>query len=232
MAISILLLVLFAAVSWAVGTTQDDPGPGAFRFDFGRQTVTGILEAKPYPLVHVKQGSERIPAGHTIILSGQGKNGAISRAEPLDGKLVEASGVILKRGDLDMLQLRGGEAGLSAKDGQGGMIAPKPEELGRWKVAGEICDGKCLAGAMRPGTGLAHRACANLCLAGGIAPVFVSSKPVEGSEFLLMAESDGGPLGDWFYDYTAVYISLEGNVERRGGLLVFKADPDTIEVLK
>ena len=84
---------------------------------------------------------------------------------------------------------------------------------------------------MRPGTGLAHRACANLCLVGGVPPVFVSSAPVEGEEFLLIGGPDGGPLPEALLDVTALYISVEGRVERRGDLLVFLIDPASIEVL-
>ena len=102
------------------------------------------------------------------------------------------------------------------------------ESLGRWKLAGEICDGKCLAGAMQPGRGLAHKACANLCLIGGIPPVFVSSKPVMGEEFLLVAGPDGKVMPQSLYDYVGQFIEVEGEIERRGDMLVFKIDPGSV----
>lgn len=227
--IAAILCGIFAFVGWGAAISQSDPGPGAFRFDYGEQTLTGILETRPYPILHVTTGSERIAAGRTIMLAGQGKRGVLDRAAPLDGTIVQVKGVILKRGDLDMMQLSGGAAGLSIAEGEGQMPDAKP--LGRWRLAGEICDGKCLAGAMRPGTGLAHKACANLCLAGGVPPIFVSSQPVEGSEYLLLANSDGGPLPDWFYDRTTILLSVEGDIERRGDLLIFRVDPASMEVL-
>jgi hypothetical protein len=228
-AVAAALVGIFAVVGWGWAVSQSDPGAGAFRFDYGEQTVTGVLQAEPYPILHVSSGSERIAPGRTIMLAGQGKRGVLDRAAPLDGKLVQAKGIILKRGDLDMLQLQGGANGLSGADGDG--TAPDTTPLGRWKLAGEICDGKCLAGAMRPGTGLAHKACANLCLAGGVPPVFVTSQPVEGSQYLLLADADGGPLPDWLYDRTAIFLSIEGDIERRGDLLIFRVDPASIEVL-
>jgi hypothetical protein len=224
-----VLVIGFFAAGWVIGATQDDPGPGAFRFDFGRQTVTGTLELRPYPVLHVIEGTEHIAPGSALMLSGGGKRGAIDRAEPLAGQLVTASGVVLARGDLDMLQLRGGADGLSAAEGDAAPVEAEP--LGRWRLAGEICDGKCLAGAMRPGTGLAHKACANLCLSGGVPPVFVSSQPVEGSAFLLIAGPDGGLLPEALYDAVGLYIGVEADIERRGDLLVMTIDPATVEKL-
>lgn len=224
--VSVLFVAGLAGVGLTMGVAQDDPGPGAFRFDYGRQTVTGVIELTPYPLVRVTQGNDRINPGTTLMLSGQGKSSVDQRAIPLEGQLAKVSGVILQRGSLNMLQLRGGQNGLSAVEGP----APvqETEALGRWKLAGEICDGKCLAGAMRPGTGLAHKACANLCLIGGVPPVFVSSQPVDGSEFLLITGLDGTALPESLYDQVGSYITIEGEVERRGDVLVFRVDPETV----
>ncbi|WP_375230544.1 hypothetical protein [Roseobacter sp. S98] len=214
----------------ALGVAQDDPGDGAFRFDYGRQTVKGVLEMTPYPVVRVTEGSERVAVGQTLMLSGQGKNSVISRTAPLDGQLVQVSGVILDRGDLEMMQLRGGRNGVAGVEGEAPEMAT--EQLGRWRLAGEICDGKCLAGAMRPGRGLAHKACANLCLLGDIPPVFVTTQPVEGHEYLLITGPDGTALPESAYHHVAQFISLEGEVERRGDLLVLRMDPETVEVVR
>ncbi len=226
--VCVLFIGGLAGVGLTMGVAQDDPGPGAFRFDYGRQTVTGVIELTPYPLVRVTEGNDRIMPGTTLMLSGQGKSSVDQRAVPLEGQLSQVSGVVLQRGTLNMLQLRGGANGLSAVEG----VAPEQstEPLGRWRLAGEICDGKCLAGAMRPGTGLAHKACANLCLIGGVPPVFVSSQPVDGSEFLLITGPDGSALPKSLYDHVGAYITIEGDVERRGDVLVFRADPESVGV--
>ena len=230
LAVCALVVLGFAAAGLTMGVAQDDPGPGAFRFDYGRQTVTGVIELTPYPLVRVTQGNDRIKPGTTLMLAGQGKNNVDQRAMPLEGQLAQVSGVVLQRGDLSMLQLRGGRAGIAAAEGT--VPAQDVVPLGRWKLAGEICDGKCLAGAMRPGRGLAHKACANLCLLGGVPPVFVSSQPVDGEDFLLITGPEGDPLPRSAYDHVAQFVSVEGEVERRGDLLVFRIDPETLEVLE
>jgi hypothetical protein len=84
---------------------------------------------------------------------------------------------------------------------------------------------------MRPGRGLAHKACANLCLIGGVPPVFVSSQAVEGSEFLMIAGADGAALPAAAYDHVGQFLSLEGNIEQRGDVLVFSVDLNSLELL-
>lgn len=217
-------------LAFAIGFDQDDPGPGALRGDYGRQTVQGVIELTPTPVLHVTQGTDHIPVGHTLMISGQGKNGAAPRAVPLNGQLAEASGALLERGDLKMLQLRGGRNGLKQVDGIAEPVSA-PEALGRWKLAGEICDGKCLSGIMRPGEGLSHKACANLCIAGGIPPVFVSSQPIEGERYLMVAGVNAETsLAEELFKWVGVYIELEGDITRHGDLLILRIDPQTVEV--
>lgn len=230
------LIVAAAAVigillgtGWVLGSGQDDPGTGAVRGDFGRQTVTGVIELSPYPLLHVTEGTERIAAGRTLMMTSAGKAGAGPRGDALEGQMATASGVIIQRGDLEMLQLRGGARGLGPSEATLSAI-PAPEPLGRWRLTGEICDGKCLAGAMRPGRGLSHKACANLCLLGDVPPVFVSTQAVEGSEFLLITGPDRTKLPPEAYDFVAQYVSVEGEITRHGDLLVFALDPKTLRL--
>ncbi|MGP1396264.1 MAG: hypothetical protein ACTS3R_12200 [Inquilinaceae bacterium] len=223
---SILAAAAFAGgmvgLAFAISAGVDDPGDGRFAFDLGYQTYTGILEVDPYPLLHVPPDADH-PQGRTIMLSGEGKNGIQGRTAGLDGTLVDAGGILLKRGALDMLQV-GGEVGLRVSAAATGFQPPPAISLGRWRLTGEVCDGKCYTGAMRPGSGLAHKACANLCLLGGVPPVFVSAGPVEGTPYFLMADPAGKSLPDGLYDKVALLIEVEGEVERRGSLLVFKVD--------
>jgi len=210
----------------ALSSTQNDPGSGGFQWN-NRFEQTGLLELRPYPVFRV--AAEGDAPARTYMLSGQGKRGVFDQAESnLEGS-VTLGGVPLKRGDLTMIQVGKVEA---AADGTGGFSPSDPVPLGRWKLAGEICDGKCYSGAMRPGRGLAHKACAELCLTGGIPPVFVSFGPVEGRNFFLMADKEGNLLGDEIDPLLALYIEVEGDVEKLDDLMVFKADLSTARVLK
>ncbi|MEM9358030.1 MAG: hypothetical protein AAGB04_17650 [Pseudomonadota bacterium] len=223
------LIGMFAGLAILIGAGQDDPGNGSFRWDWGPQTVTGVVQLKPYPVLHVTTGSKKIAAGKSLLLSAGGKNGMQKRLADFDGKSVSLKGIALQRGDIDALQVGGGKDSIKVTAGAIRNVAVKP--LGRWRLKGEICDGKCLAGAMRPGRGLSHKACANLCLIGGVPPVFVSSGQVDGSEFFLLANKDGEPLPERYLDHVAIYVQLDGDVERRGQMLVFKVDLDSLKVL-
>lgn len=228
--VSIMLLSGFVTSAFLIGATQDDPGEAGFRFDYGRQTVTGIIQDQPYPIIYVTKGNERIKVGQTLMLSGQGKLGAMNNVKQRTGELAEVTGIILQRGALDMLQLLGGERGF--KPLSEAAAIPESVSLGRWKMQGEICDGKCLAGAMNPGRGLAHKACANLCLEGDIPPIFVSTQPIEGSEFLLVGDVNGQPLKKPLYDFVGQFVEIEAEIERRGDLLVVLIDPANVSVVK
>ena len=228
LSICVALIGGLAAAGYLLGAAQDDPGPGAYRFDYGRQTVTGVVEMTPYPILHVTKGNDRIKPGDSFLMTGGGKSGVDDRAMPLNGQLAEVSGVMLERGDIFMLQLRGGRNGMKAAEGQAPAVEAQPQ--GRWRLTGEITDGKCQTGAMRPGRGLAHKACANLCLLGDVPPIFVSSQPVLGEEFLLVTGPGGTRLPREAYDFVAQFITAEGNITRRGDLLVWEIEPDTIRV--
>ncbi|MEM7423864.1 MAG: hypothetical protein AAF334_09070 [Pseudomonadota bacterium] len=228
-AVGAACLCIFAGLGFAISAVTDDPGDGRFRGDLGRQELVGIVQASPYPTLWITEGTAAFPPGHVIMLSGAGKRGAMA-AEAFDGRLTKVQGLALTRGDLDMLQLAGGRRKPVAAMGDAPDL-PADVPLGRWRLTGEICDGKCLAGAMRPGRGIAHKACANLCLVGDIPPVLALTGAIEGSRFMLIGGPGGTPMPPALLNETAALIEIEGMVLRRGDLLILHADPATLKVL-
>ena len=217
--LSIALLGAAALLALVISTRIDDPGGGAFDWAAGEQTLRGVLTVTPYPLLQQ-------PDGHAVLLAGEGKTGP-DFDPALAGRVVEATGVMLHRGSIAMMMV-GDDPGLRAVEGA--QAPPVPVPLGRWRLVGEICDGKCWIGAMRPGSGIAHKACAGLCLAGGLPPVLVTTAPVAGESFLLLAGPDGGPMPDSLRRLVGLRIRLDGAIERRGDLLVLRADPTSARV--
>lgn len=215
----VLLLVLGLFLGLA---PQDPAGP---RFATGTTPlpalpmpepgVTGVLTLLPYPLLHVGENG----ASRTLLLAGEGKQRPPGDLAALDGQRVTAEGFLLARGDIAMLVLGAPPAA------QGPAAPPLREALGRWRITGEICDGKCAADGMRPGIGIAHRACAVLCLDGEIPAVFVTNSPLLGHAYLLLASADGGPMAPALRPFIGRRVTLDGQVERLGRLLVFRAEP-------
>lgn len=217
------------ALALLLGAAADDPTgprfallPGApMPLPLGETALTGVLSLAPYPVLHLPPNAGA-PRGRAVLLANDGKRGAV--VDPAwEGRTVMAEGFALARGDIDMLVLAGppvpAEAALP-------LVALEP--LGRWRITGEICDGKCAAGGMRPGTGIGHRACAVLCLDGDLPAVFVATAPVAGHAFLLLGAADGTRLPPGLRDHVGLRITLEGAVERRGGMLVLLADTASI----
>jgi hypothetical protein len=207
--ILVALVAGFGALAFSLGVTVDDPGGGDFS---GDKDITGVLIADPYPMIVTDNNQ------HTVVLSGGGKRGVQEMARPLDGKHVRATGSGVKRGDRDLLlvdQLRAapGEA-----------APPVRELLGSWRLTGEICDGKCSLGVMHPGNKPVHKACANVCLIGGVPPVFITTTPVFGTRYLLLGDPDDHALPDALRDYVAITIRMDGALERIGDALIFRAD--------
>jgi hypothetical protein len=214
-AVGAALVGALAASGFLLSYSADATDPR----EFAESAKSGVYQANPYPLIRIPPGAE-YPGGHTLLLSGDGKLGAQSVTKPFEGQAVDISGTILKRGTIDMLivdKIVAAATEISAPS--------RAVQLGHWRVSGEVCDGKCAGGAMRPGTGLAHKGCANLCIAGGLPPLLVMAQPVEGASFLLLANTAGGPLanGTW-EDTVARPVTLEGDLERQGDLLILKTD--------
>jgi hypothetical protein len=210
----LLLLSGMGGLALALGSTVGDPGGGVFT---GDHTLTGVLVAQPYPVIVLDPDGNH-PAGHGVLLSGGGKRGVQSAAAPLDGKRVRAVGSGVKRGTIDMLLVES----LEAIPGQA--TPPARASLGTWRLDGEICDGKCTLGIMHPGDGLAHKACADVCLTGGVPPVLVTTAAVAGTQFMLMGDPDGHALPDALRDHVAIPQRMDGALERLADLLVFRTD--------
>jgi len=216
-------LALMLLLGLGLAGTMDDPGGGGAVPANGETTLRGIVTARPYAMLNLPPDATH-PRGHAIMLSMTGKF-PVEVPAALEGRGVEAKGWLFRRGSLDMLQMTGDPMPIA-------LDAPPPsvEKLGVWRITGEICDGQCYAGAMRPGTGIAHRACANFCVESGVPPVFVATAPVEGTEFMMMADPAGGPVGRAMYDYIGLRVRLDGEVERRGDVLFFKPDLRSVRV--
>ena len=216
-----------AALGVTIGLSlaQPDPGdPGRA----GRAEMTGLLTVDPYPVLYVAPDDE-YPLGRSVLLVGQGKNGFAGQSADFVDSMVTVTGGLLQRSGATMIEAAWRDPIVSAELDQ--IAAPARIDLGTMTLRGEVMDSKCFAGAMRPGEGRTHRACANLCLLGGIPPVFVTRQADGGEQVFMLTGPDGEDITDAVLPFVAVNVALTGTVEQRGDLMVFQIDPATIEVL-
>lgn len=221
-----LVPALAAALAGAAGLAalaQRDPGPAVWADQ--PLTVEGTLVASPYPFVLEGEG----PDARAVFLVEQGKHGAGPRAGTLHGRPAQASGLPLKRDGRMLLELTPGPDGLRPLDTPG--TPPTPTPIGRARLRGEIIDSKCAHGAMKPGDGKAHKACATLCISNGIPPMLRAVGPDDprNSLVLLASNSPAGlaPLDPAFLEYIGEPVEVQGELFELGPVRVLVPDPGT-----
>lgn len=226
--IAVSALLVAAVFGALLAANADDPTERllargeALGPEFGGEIeLKGMILNGPSPLLFVSPGQFG-RSSHTVLLSGDGKVGPGNKVAALDGMLVTARGVVIRRGAIDMMILSAVPVPATLHVG---VPMPLPEKLGRWRIAGEICDGKCVAGAMRPGSGIAHRACATVCIDGEVPAIFVAAAPVAGHSYFLLADAAGSAPTQKFRDWIGQWMILEGDIFRIGDLAIIRADP-------
>lgn len=221
-----LFLVSFAGtMAMLIAYNQSAVGPARWNTD---QTVTieGIMQANPYPLLLVPGEQPR-----SVLLVQAGKISALPVVDALVGRRVRGQGFLITRGGFEMLEV----IDESAFEDQGPAdltLVPATQDLGSVTLVGEVMDSKCFLGTMKPGEGKVHRACASLCLKGGIPPL-LAAKDRAGNRagYLLMSRGDqslAAPLAP----LAAMPVSLTGQLVRRGDLLFIRTSPVHIAMLR
>lgn len=233
-AVALLLLGVVAAATLAF--FQRDPGTGEWNDD---QVVTlrGVAFTKPYAMLRVP-GEKPGGPPRTYLLVEDGKFGALPRVSKFvqnrpEGVPVELKGTILHREDRWMLALEEGETGMRVlTEAEAGGIPylgwSAPKVLAKSiTIRGEIIDPKCYLGAMKPGGGKTHKACAMRCIAGGIPPMLVTRVAEKREKMYLLVTSDGAAANDAVFPFVGDRVEIHGRLEQQDDLLLLKiATPD------
>ena len=228
-----LLLAAVLAVSAALTSQQPEPGSGTW--DLSQTvTLTGVLKTEPYTAITLA-GDGETPAREVLLVT-MGKIGGEGLGLVDAGGPVAVTGYPIARGDTGTLLLA---VEFPSQDIVPGTTPPPPEprteSLGPATLVGQIIDPKCYFGAMKPGEGKVHKACASLCIRGGIPPMFMTTDAAgDRTYYLLLDEAGRGIAGDQLealLPFVADPVRITGEVERRGGLLLLRTDPATIQWL-
>lgn len=223
-----MVMLLVAALALALPVWQQSPGSGAWETD-SVVTIEGVAQAEPYALLRVPAG-ENGSAIRTFLLVEEGKFGAQQRALPLAGQYVRATGTILHREGRQMLELS------AAKDALVHVQAPASTDAERLAfparrqqmpvtLRGELIDPKCYLGAMRPGGGKTHKACAMLCISGGIPPMLVTRDQAGRETYYLLMTPDGKSAQDILLNYVGNLVEIQGTLETWDDLFILRVGP-------
>ena len=209
----LLGLTLGSAVGAALG--QRDPGPGVWDTS-NTTTHTGVLVAEPYPMLLPDDASA------AVLLVGVGKMGPPADVLALAGDRVTITGYPLERDGLRMLEVQSGQS-LSGVGGAGVSGGPRmrlaPIDRGVHTIDTEILDAKCYLGAMKPGDGLGHKACATLCIAGGIPPMVRWHDEDGRSHYAILTSADGAPMAEAHRALIGEPVAVRGRVTSQHGWL-------------
>ena len=214
-------ILMAAACVAAIGASrQRDPGPGTWNLDQS-DAVVGTFIAKPYPTVQTSTSS--------LLLVGDGKRAAAVDAN-LDGRAVRVRGHRIQRRDLELIELEAIEPADTGAVETARFSTPTPVTL-----RGEMVDPKCFAGAMKPGDGKPHKACATLCIRGGIPPAFITRNADGQVVTYLLVDTEGRALTgnalERIIPYVADPVVVGGVSRERGGQKFLTIDPDRVKRL-
>ena len=213
------LALLTGAGLAGAGFAMRRPGPSEARWDQGAmQRFRGVLVEQPYPtlLRADEQGALR-----PMLLSGYGKIALPRLGAP--PALVEIEGSMIARGPFAMVAVRDAAAYARLPRTPAALPGPAPEDLGPVSQRGEILDAKCWFGAMNPGEGLTHKACAALCARGRLPLSFcVLDGCGDAGEIVLFLDQAGRPRGREVIPYLADAVLADGRMVRRNGFLEFR----------
>lgn len=212
----VVRLLFFAAVV-AAGAAAALPYFGDGVFEFG--VVTPHRGA-----VLCDTAARLTEAELEYILVGAGKHGAPIELCSGGGGSFEVSGTRIARGGKQFLEV----ASFVPADVASARAVAESVPLGRMTLAGEIVDAKCYFGVMNPGEARVHRACATLCLRGGITAVFVVRDRHGNEAHLLIAPEEGDTASPEFLKWVAEPVQITGEVSRQGQWLVFRINNESI----
>jgi hypothetical protein len=215
LAVTISLLLLLVDGVALIAYRLQEARPSGDWGDTGAAAYDGVLRVRPYPIVLVPAIGHA--AAHVVLLVSDGKAGAPPGLAALDGKRVTVAGYPLFRDGITVLQLDRPPRALPG-------ATPPPSvatELGPRTLTGEIVDSKCFLGAMNPGEGKVHEACASLCLIGGIPPLFVTADTAGHLTYRLLADDSGAAMPDAAAAHAGQSLTLTGKITRLEGIDLF-----------
>ena len=237
--IVLLLFLSMGGVSYYMSTSHQFINNGTY--EFGELTeLTGVIRSEPVPYIRITADEEG-KVGKNIMLIDFGKFGARESVEKIKSKVggnlnnveVTIRGTLIYQDGFTLLELTEKENALLRHKPleDPAKYISQPTAMQNKRLTGEIVDPKCYFGSMKPGQGKPHRSCANLCIAGGIPPVFVVETPEKTAEYYILKGMDGRDINQEILDYVAYTTEIQGMVTSLNEWNVLYIEPEKIKRL-
>lgn len=224
--VPVLVLGVLAMAIIAPSLHFEQVNPGQIQ---GVETFEGLLLAEPSPHLLVPNPEAPDEPFALYPISGTNKKSPLPAVMQHAGQWVSLSGILVDRDRYSMLAARSAEP-IDAPTGAAA-LPDQTVSLGEFAIAGEIVDGKCYPGIMKPGRTKTHRACAIRCISGGVPPVFRAQNQSGESLYFLLSDLEGQAVNERVLEMVADPIQITGEVLQYGDAFILKADPDTYERL-
>jgi hypothetical protein len=219
---------IVAAAGLAIGHVTLDGG----NFEFGHpRTIAGVIVEHPYPTLRTAGETPGAPDTSSLLVA-PGKHGADALVRGLDGQRVTFSATRIQRGEHTMFEIDPSSV-TPATPSSASPHAVAPATLTATAASapvtlrGEIVDSKCFLGVMVPGEGVTHKACASLCLRGGIPPALLVRDRAGRSALLLLVTMSDEPIGAAAIALAGEPVEMTGITTRRGDWWLLRTDPAT-----
>lgn len=221
--LAIALIAIWGAMSaFLIVLSQRSPGFATWDIS-NEKTWTGLLLEEPYPML--------VTPDETLLVVNIGKRGAHEELKGLYGGSYTINGYELQREGRRMIELA--PDFLATPIPASTMSSPELVVLAEEPIEyrGEIIDGKCFLGAMKPGDGFGHRSCAVLCLRGGLPPMFADDSANAGDRYPLLIVDGSTTLPESLIGKVACKVRLRATPARIADLPVLLVNSSEIEVI-
>ncbi|MEO0983699.1 MAG: hypothetical protein AAFX03_13720 [Pseudomonadota bacterium] len=217
-------------LGYALAAEQAAPGPGSWNQGAVTSEYRGLVTADPFPMLRTLDidGAPR-----TALLACLGKCGVQPRLSAFGERQVVVRGSLIQRNRHAMIAVVDGMDWIEEAEG----AADPRLAFGDWtplndvSLKGEILDTKCWFGAMRPGYGKPHKACAALCIRGGLAPGFYVNDAARQSRLLVVVDERRQPHGEDLLPLVADPVRLDGQAFAFADMAFLSASLSDVERL-
>ena len=221
--LAIALIAIWGAMS-AFLIVLSQRSPGSAEWDISNEKAwTGLLIEHPYPML--------VTHDDALLVVSMGKRDARNQLEGHYGSELTIRGYELDREGRKMIELAPDGIGTPQKTTtierpEIRIVQDEPREY-----TGEIIDGKCFLGAMKPGDGFGHRSCAVLCLRGGLPPMFAEDNAPADARYPLLLIDGSASVPESLMGKVACKVRMRATPARYADMPVLLVDSSEIEVI-